>query len=138
MKQKRRLYFNTIFASQSNIDDSSISLPPEYHRTHEFTLGFIEVFSDEVQYILKDLNILKASGPDGIHNTIEREGAHQLAKPRCDLFSVSLSLCILPSSWKISKFNVCPIFKSGDPPILSSYRLVSLLNTTEKVFERIV
>ena len=40
------------------------------------------------------------------------------------------------SSWKIS--NVCPIFKSGDSAIASNYRPVSLLNTMEKVFERIV
>ena len=86
--------------------------------------------------ILKELNIGKASGPDGIHNRILREGAHQLVKPLCDLFNASLSLCILPSSWKIS--NVCPIFKSGDPSIPSNYRSVSLLNIAEKVFERIV
>ena len=127
---------NTFFASQSNIDDSCISLPPEYHRTHEFTLYFIEVFPDEELNILKDLNIGNASGPDGIHNRILSEGAHQHVKLLCDLFNASLSLCILPSSWKIS--NVCPIFKSGDPSIPFNYRPVSLLNTAEKVFDRIV
>ena len=142
MKQKRRLYyffffffFFFFFASQSNIDESSISLPSEYHRTHEFTLDFIQVFPDEVLNILKDLNMGKASGPDGIHDRILREGAHQLAKPPCDLFNASLSLCFLPSSWKLS--NVCPIFKSGGPFIPSDYRPVSLLNTAEKVFDRI-
>ena len=58
----------------------------------------------------------------------------QLAYPLCDLFNASLNSCAAPSSWKIS--NVCPIFKGGDPSIPSNYRLVSLLNTVEKVLEK--
>ena len=88
------------------------------------------IFLDKVLNILKDIG--KASGPDRIHNRILHEGAHQLAKPLCDLFNVSLTLCILPSSWKIS--NVYPIFKSGDPSIPSNYRPVSLLNPSNNIF----
>ena len=42
----------------------------------------------------------------------------------------------MPSCWKIA--NVCPIFKKGDPAVASNYRPISLLNTIEKVFERIL
>ena len=42
----------------------------------------------------------------------------------------------MPAKWKES--NVCAIFKKGDPTIPSNYRPISLLNTMEKVFERIM
>ena len=42
----------------------------------------------------------------------------------------------MPSKWKES--NVCAIFKKGDRTIPSNYRPISLLNTMEKVFERII
>ena len=43
---------------------------------------------------------------------------------------------MVPSEWKHS--NVCAIFKKGDPSDPSNYRPISLLNTMEKVFERII
>ena len=42
----------------------------------------------------------------------------------------------MPSAWKLS--NVRLIFEGGDPSIPSNYRPVSLLNTMEKVIERII
>jgi len=54
----------------------------------------------------------------------------------CDLFNSCLNTQKMPSCWKIA--NVCPIFRKGDPSLASNYRPISLLNTTEKVFERIL
>ena len=54
----------------------------------------------------------------------------------CDLFYQSLNTNSVPSSWKIS--NVCPILKSGDASLPSTYRPVSLLNNIEKILERII
>ena len=124
------------FASQSSVDDLGKSLPANYYPAPYVTLDFIEVTPEEVYKVLKNLNIGKASGPDGIHNRILCDGAAQLAYPLCDLFNASLNLCAVPSSWKMS--NVCPIFKGGDPSILPNYRPVSLLNTIEKVLEKII
>jgi hypothetical protein len=42
----------------------------------------------------------------------------------------------MPPCWKIA--NVCAVFKKGDPALPSNYRPISLLNTIEKVFERII
>ena len=42
----------------------------------------------------------------------------------------------MPSEWKLS--NVCAIFKKGDSSLPSNYRPISLLNTMEKVFEKII
>ena len=56
--------------------------------------------------------------------------------PYVIFFNYSLESCSLPVSWKTS--NICPIFESGDPSTPSNYRPVSLLNTMEKVFEKII
>ena len=52
------------------------------------------------------------------------------------ILNYSLNTSTVPSSWKI--YNVCLIFKSGDPSPPSNYRPVSLLNSIEKIFERII
>ena len=90
----------------------------------------------EVLDVLRTLRLGKASGPDGINNHIFREVALQISNALSLIYNQSLNTSIFPYSWKIS--NVCPIFKSGDSPITSYYRPLSLLNTMEKVFERII
>ena len=83
--------------------------------------------------ILKTLKVGKASGRDSINNVVLSQAANELATPLCHFFNFSLESCSLPVSWKTSY-----VFKSGDPSIPSNYRPVSLLNTMEKVFEKII
>ena len=104
--------------------------------TSHDTLDAIHVMPSEVFDVLKTLKTGKASDPDGINYRVLVEAAVQLAPHFCDLFKQSLNTSLVPSSWKIS--NVCPVFKSGDPSILSIYRPVSLLSSIDKVFERII
>ena len=47
-----------------------------------------------------------------------------------------ITTCIFPDSFKKSK--IISIFKKGDQSLLINYRLISLLPTISKVFERIV
>ena len=84
--------------------------------------------------ILKSFSVGKAVGPDGISNKILRELSVELSLPFCSLFNKSLRTDVFPDCWKIS--NVCPIPKSGNRSSISNYRPVSLLCTSEKVFER--
>ena len=104
--------------------------------TREYSLSSIRINPSEVKDILKTLKVGKASGPDGINNVVLGQAANELATLLCHFFNFSKESCSLPVSWKTS--NVCPIFKSGDPSIPSNYRLVSFLNTMEKVFEKII
>ena len=85
---------------------------------------------------ISSLSVGKASGPDGIDTRILLEASSELSQPLCDLFNASLTSCVVPSDWKCS--NVCAVFKKGDPSNPSNYRPISLLNTMEKVFERII
>ena len=90
----------------------------------------------EVESVLKSLPVAKATGPDGLSNRILRELSKELSVPYCFLFNESLSVGIVPSSYK--EANVCPVPKAGDLSQLSSYRPISLLNSENKVLERLV
>ena len=119
-----------------NWKNSANSLPDDINQIKDNSLDSITITPVEVLDVLRTLHLGKASGPDGINNYILKEVAYQISYPLSQIYNQSLNTSIFPSSWKIS--NVCPICKSGDSAIASNYRPVSLLNTMEKVFERIV
>ena len=127
---------NSYFTKQSTIDDSANNLLDDRNEINDNSLDSITITPAEVLDVLRTFRLGKASGPDGINNHILREVALQISNPLGLIYNQSLNTGIFPPSWKIS--NVCPILKSGDSAITSNYRPVSLLNTTEKVFERII
>ena len=127
---------NSFFASQSLLDESANELPNDYPRHVGPSINEIVITRAEVLSVLQKLSLGKASGPDGINNRILVEAANELASPLCNLFNQSIDISTLPSSWKTS--NVCPIFKKDDPCLPSNYRPVSLLNSMEKVLEKLI
>ena len=52
------------------------------------------------------------------------------------LFNLSLPSGIVPTDWKLS--NVTPVYKAGDPKLVSNYRPISLLSLPSKLLERFV
>ena len=60
----------------------------------------------------------------------------EIYPPLCTLFNLSLQTGIVPESYK--EGNVCSIFKKDDPSLLSYYRPITLLNSEDKGFERLV
>ena len=56
--------------------------------------------------------------------------------PLCTLFNLSLQTGIVPESYK--EGNVCSIFKKDDPSLPRNYRPITLLNSEDKVFEKLV
>lgn len=126
--------FNKYFQQQTSIDDTGHDLPvlPE----SENVLSSITLSSQDINDVLRNLKTGKAVGPDLINNHVLRELSHEIAEPLCALFNRSLSLGIVPSSWKCA--NVCTIFKAGDRSLVSNYRPVSLLCSLEKVFEKCI
>ena len=135
--QQKADLLNSFFVSQSRLDDSShdiSSLPSLVDGPRSITA--IVISPSEVKDAISCLKVGKASGPDGIDNRIWLQLSDQLSQPLSDLFNASLSLRKMPVSWKVA--NVCAIFKKGDRSLPSNYRPISLLNTIEKVFERII
>ena len=128
--------FNTYFAEQATIDDIGHFLPPYVDTNNQETLESILVDEYEVADAINSLAIGKSSGPDGINSRILRESVDELTYPLCKLFNSSLRCSTMPTQWKLA--NVCVVYKKGDSSLPSNYRPISLLNSLEKVFERII
>ena len=128
---------NKYFQSQTLLDDTNSILPDISISNVQSELSSIILTPLEVQSILKSLPSGKASGPNGLGNCILRELSSEIAAPYCCLFNQSLRTGIVPSDYK--EANVCPVPKKGDNlSIVSNYRPISLLNSENKLFERLV
>ena len=122
---------NDYFRDQTLINDTDVEAP---YVAQE--LRYLLLTPAGIEVIFKSLPINKAAGPDDICNRILRELATELSYPVCSLFNQSLQTETFPDSWKLS--NMCPIPKISDRASVSYFRTVSLLCTTEKVFERAI
>ena len=89
---------------------------------------------DEVIEVLLSLNTSKASGPDGISDTMLKSTTHCIASGLTKLLNKSISSGRLPISWKMS--SVVPIPKGNDGYSVSNYRPISLLSIICKLLER--
>ncbi|XP_045206258.1 uncharacterized protein LOC123558446 [Mercenaria mercenaria] len=127
---------NDYFVQQTNIDDDNREAPELGPPNSLSFLSDLILRPVEVEDVLKSLQVDKAAGPDVISNKLLREISHELSFPLCKLFNASLQSCTLSSAWKVA--HVTAIHKKSDASLPSNYRPISLLNTTEKVFERLV
>ncbi|KAK1797989.1 hypothetical protein P4O66_000750 [Electrophorus voltai] len=81
-------------------------------------------------------NTRKAMGPDGICGRVLKACADQLAPVFADIFNLSLTLGIVPSSFKRS--TIVPVPKKPRPSDLNDYRPVALTSVVMKCFEKLV
>ncbi len=82
------------------------------------------------------VNIRKAVGPDGIPGCVLWACAFQLAEIFIDMFNVSLSLSVVPSSLK--KSTIVPIPKKNKITCLNDWRPVALTPIFSKCFEKLI
>ena len=127
---------NSFFQSHTNLNEQNAVIPDLPAATVITPLSNIVLSPFEVESILKSLPVAKASGPDGLSNRVLRELSKELSVPFCSLFNQSLRVGTVPSSYK--EANVCPVPKAGDLSQVSNYRPISLLNSENKVLERLV
>jgi hypothetical protein len=73
------------------------------------TLHSIVVNKETVSKILKDLDISKSGGEDGITNSMLKMVANSLDRPLCTLFQKLIFNKIFPKCWKLGKsyYNTC-------------------------------
>ena len=62
--------------------------------------------------------------------------ASSVAPQLSALFNLSLSSGSVPTDWKLS--NITPVYKAGDPSLVSNYCPISLPSLPSKILERIV
>ena len=90
----------------------------------------------EVKEIMKDLDVSKALGPDGVSNWIMKECNEQLADVLHNIIVCSFKEGKVPLEWK--RANIVPIHKGGSKEDPMNYRPVSLTSVVAKICERIV
>ena len=97
----------------------------------EISLSLVEIFEG-----LSSLKCDVGPGLDSIPNSFLKEVRFSVARPLWLLFNKSLSSGVFPEIWKNSLIR--PIFKSGNKEDVRNYRLIALLNSIPKFFEKLV
>ena len=92
------------------------------------------ITSEQVLSFINKLDPAKATGIDGLGPKIIKLAANVLSPSIAMLINKSLLTGTFPSQFKLAK--VFPIHKGGDKTDPSNYRLISILPTVSKIFER--
>ena len=90
----------------------------------------------ELREVVFSMKRSGACGPDGISIRILLLCFDAIDPVLLHIINACLTLCDFPDSWKHSL--VYPIFKSGDPAVISNYRPISIVPFMAKVVERVV
>ena len=129
---KAKLFAKNV-PKNSNLDDSSISLPVFPSRTN-LKLHRISITPKMIKKVIMNLDSPKAGCiPVMVLKNCEPELPYILAK----LFNMCLKESCFPDCWKVS--SVVPVFKNvGQRSTAKNYCPVSLLSVVSKVFEKLV
>ena len=117
-----------------NFDDSDIYLLVFHSRTN-LKLHNVSIILKKAKKVIKNLDSLKASGPDCIPVVVLKKYEPELSYILAELFNLKESC--FPDCWKVS--SVIPVFKNiGKRSAAKNYRPVSLISLASKVFEKLV
>ena len=94
------------------------------------------VSPEEVLFLIWNLDVKKANGPDGISAYMLKATAESITYSLPKLFSLSLSAGKFPALWK--SVHVVPVPKSLNKVDASNYRPISLLSIVGKLLEKYV
>ena len=92
--------------------------------------------TEEINKIIKTLDIKKATGPDGIPSKFINMSANVIDSHLRNIISNDISKDRYSENSKTA--TVRPLFKKGDKTKISNYRPVSLLNGFSKIYERFI
>ena len=124
------------FSSNSNLDDSGVSLPVFLSRTN-LKLHNFSIIPKMVRKVEMNLDLSKASGPDCIPVVVLKNCEPELSYILAELFNKCLKESYFPDCWKVS--SVVTVFKNvGERSTAKNYRPLSLFSVVSKVFEKLV
>ena len=130
--------FNKFFVSIGSLLAKEIKSdvnPLLYVDNNVNSIATFEVTSNRVRNVIMSLKNSSA-GHDELPPFVAKSCIDEYIEPLTHLINESLRTGICPSELKLAR--VVPIFKSGDPSLLTNYRPISILSFFSKVFERIV
>ncbi len=124
---------NESFKSVFNMEDDFVGTRVQVQQEglHE-----VKVEKQEIDRLLKDLNVRKAMGPDEVSNWVLKECREQLVEPIWGVINTSLQEGRVPKEWK--RANIVPIYKGGKKTEPLNYRPVSLTSVVGKLCEIII
>ena len=106
--KEKATIFNNYFAKQCTPFLTDSVLPPLVYHTNS-RLSHFNITAEEVQNILRQLNVSKAHGPDDISAHMIRLCADQICEPLKIIFQNIIDTGTFPDQWK--KANVTPVHK---------------------------
>ena len=110
-----------------------MSQPPQKHFPN---IKFNNTSTNEIEKIIKSLNLKKSAGYDEIPTKILKISAPFISSPLNYICNKSIISGTFPTRLKYS--IVKPLFKKGDKYNMVNYRPISLLTAFSKVFEKII
>lgn len=123
------------FAKKMSVDDPRRS-PPHIPQETCHTVTSVPVSQEQVERLLKEVDVSKATGPDDISPRVLKQCARELSSPLSTVFESCLRENKWPTIWK--KARVVPIYKKNSRSEPSNYRPISLLSVVGKVLEQVV
>ena len=97
---------------------------------------FKSVSSRDVSTAINALSTGKASSVDNVSVTMLKKSSAVVAPILANLFNLSIATGTFPAC--LEQVLVVPVHKKGDTCKISNYRLVALLSTVSKLFERLI
>lgn len=125
-------YFTSIGEKLANEIPSSTVNRISYISPTNNVFTFEKFDISTVHYLLRKINVNKATGLDGILGKLIKMAAGILSPSLAQIFNKSLPKGIYPDDWKMAK--VLPIFKNGKKSHIINYRPTSIISSVAKVF----
>lgn len=123
-------YFQSVYSVSSNLENP---IPFDCLST---IVDVAIITLDDVVKASKTLKNKLTAGPDGIPSFLVKDCSVPLATPLVHIFNQMLKSGVYPNLWKGAK--AYPIFKKGDPNVITNYRPISILCNFSKIFEIIL
>ena len=101
---------------------------------HEF--AFHPISSSEIYVLIQDLLATGSTDIDAISLKMLKFAACELAPIIAKLLNMLISLCSLPTRWKIAV--TMPIYKKGNKAEISNNKPISILPLISKIFQRLL
>lgn len=116
------------FRSQATVR----SLPPSVPNS----FAFEEIDAEEIIRTVQAMSAGKSAGPDNISISVLKHHIQELSVHFATIFNASVYAAVYPDALKTAR--VVPIYKGGDANDYHNYRPISILNSINTIFEKLL
>ena len=129
-------YFVSIFAGTPNLNTQTPCFVDDVQPSLTSFLTDVHLSLEDVSSIVNRLPPKTSVDADNISYMILKNGGISVTSRLLELFSLSLRVSRVPSSWKSA--IVSPIFKKGSKSDVGNYRPISVTSCCSRILERII